>query len=433
VSELAVAALGFVALLALILVRVPIAVAMALVGVGGTALLAGSGAALAIVRQGPFERATSYTLTVIPLFVLMGYLASEAGLSRSLFRAANAWLGHRRGGLAMAAVAGCAGFGAICGSSVATGATMCAVALPEMRRYRYADSLSTGSIAAGGTLGILIPPSIIFVIYGIMTEQSIGKLLLSGVIPGVILTVLFIGTIAAVTAWNPALGMPGPRASWRERMSAARGVWDTLVLFLLVIGGIYAGLATPSESAAFGAVGALVFGIARRTLGWRRLLSALDHTVRTTAMVFFIIIGADLFGYFMALSQMPMALAAWLSTLRVAPVVVLWTIIVTYILLGALMDELAMILLTVPIFLPVVRALGYDPIWFGVIIVVVVQIGLIAPPVGLNVFVIGGMARDVPLATIYRGIMPFLAAQILLLALLTAWPGLALILPRTMR
>jgi tripartite ATP-independent transporter DctM subunit len=433
VSALVVSAVGFAVLIALILARVPIAVAMAIVGVGGTAALGGWPVALAVLRQGPFERASSYTLTVVPLFVLMGYLSAESGLSRNLFRAAYAWLGHWRGGLAMATVAGCAGFGAICGSSVATGATMCSVALPEMRRYRYADMLSTGSIAAGGTLGIMIPPSIIFVLYGIMTEQSIGKLLLAGVLPGIVETLLFVAAIALVTAWKPSLATPGERASLPERLAATVAVWEVGVLFLIVIGGIYAGLATPTESAAFGAVGALLFGLTKGTLGWRGLLSALDQTVRTTGMVFFIIIGADLFGYFMALSQMPMALAAWLGELRVAPVVVLWTIIATYILLGALMDELAMILLTVPIFFPVVTALGYDPIWFGVIIVLVVQIGLIAPPIGMNVFVIGGMARDVPLATIYRGIMPFLAAMIVLLGLLTVWPGLALLLPANMK
>jgi C4-dicarboxylate transporter, DctM subunit len=408
-------------------------VAMAIVGLAGTTWLSGWPVALATLRQAPFERATSYTLVVIPLFVLMGYLAARAGLSQNLFHAANVWLGHWRGGLAMATVGACAGFAAICGSSVATGATMCSVALPEMRRYRYADSLSTGSIAAGGTLGILIPPSIIFVIYGIMTEQSIGKLLMAGIMPGLVLTVLFILAIAAITALNPALGAPGPRATWRERVLAIRDVWEVVVLFGIVIGGIYVGLATPAESAAFGAVGALLFGIGKRTLTWRGLIGALDETVRTTAMVFFIIIGAQLFGFFMALSQMPVRLASWLSALQVAPAVVLWTIIVTYVVLGALMDELAMILLTVPIFFPVITAIGYDPIWFGVIIVVVVQIGLIAPPVGLNVFVIGGMARDVPLHVIYRGILPFLVAQIVLLVLLTLWPGLALLLPSTMK
>ena len=432
-GELGVALAGFAALLALILARMPIAAAMALVGVGGTAWIAGWPAALAIVRQGPFERATSYTLVVIPLFVLMGYLAARAGLSHKLFHAANVWLGHWRGGLAMATIGACAGFSAICGSSVATGATMCTVALPEMRRFRYADSLSTGSIAAGGTLGILIPPSIIFVIYGIMTEQSIGKLLLAGIVPGLALTLLFIVAVAVVTAVNPALGAPGPPATWRERLRTVGDVWEVLVLFAVVIGGLYFGLATPSESAAFGAVGALLFGLVKRSLGWRGLLGALDETVRTTAMVFFIVIGADLFGYFITLSQMPMRLAAWLGAMQVAPVVVLWAIIATYIVLGALMDELAMILLTVPIFFPVVTAVGYDPIWFGVIIVLVVQIGLIAPPVGLNVFVIGGIARDVPLATIYRGVMPFIVAQIVMLLLLTLWPGLALLLPATMR
>ena len=338
-SEMAVATLGFAALLALILLRVPIAVAMALVGVGGTAWLSGWPAALAVLRLGPFERASSYTLVVIPLFVLMGYLSARAGLSQSM----------------------------------------------------------------------------------------------SGVLPGIVETLLFVGAIALVTAWSPALGAAGPRATLRERLLALRDIWEVGVLFLIVIGGIYGGLATPVESAAFGAVGALLFGLAKQTLTFRGLLDALEETIRTTAMVFFIVIGADLFGYFMALSQMPMRLAAWLGAMQVAPVIVLWAIILTYIVLGALMDELAMILLTVPIFFPVVTAIGYDPIWFGVVIVVVVQIGLVAPPVGLNVFVIGGMARDVPLATIYRGVMPFLVAMIVLLVILTLWPGLALLLPNQMR
>jgi C4-dicarboxylate transporter, DctM subunit len=256
--------------------------------------------------------------------------------------------------------------------------------------------------------------------------------LLAGIIPGLVLTLLFMLVIALVTAVNPVLGAAGLPSTWRQRLLVLKDVWEVLVLFLIVIGSLYSGLATPVESAAFGSVGTLLVGLFKRTLTWRGLLAALDETVRTTAMVFFIVIGADLFGYFMALSQMPMRLAAWLSDLHVAPVVILWAIIATYILLGALMDELAMILLTVPIFFPVVTAVGYDPIWFGVIIVVVVQVGLIAPPVGLNVFVIGGMARDVPLATIYRGILPFLAAQIVLLVLLTLWPGMALLLPSSM-
>jgi tripartite ATP-independent transporter DctM subunit len=432
-GELSIAALGFAALLVLMLARVPVAASMAVVGIFGTAALAGWPAALATMRQGPFERASSYTLVVIPLFVLMGYLAAGAGLSQGLFRAANVWLGHWRGGLAMATIGACAGFGAICGSSIATGAAMCTVALPEMRRFRYADSLSTGAIAAGGTLGIMIPPSIIFVLYGIMTEQSIGRLLLAGIVPGIVEMVLFIVAIALVTAAWPTLGVPGVRSTWTDRLKAIGDIWEVLVLFLIVIGGIYVGLATPAESAAFGAVGALVFGILRRSLGWRALLMALERTMRTTAMVFFIVIGADLFGYFMALSQMPMRLAGWFAEMHLAPVIVLWLIIATYVVLGALMDELAMILLTVPIFFPVIQSSGYDPIWFGVIIVVVVQIGLIAPPVGLSVFVVGGMARNVPLPTIYRGIMPFLAAQIVLLILLTLWPGLALLLPATMR
>jgi tripartite ATP-independent transporter DctM subunit len=432
-NVIVVAALAFLLLMVLIVLRTPIAVAMIVSGLAGTTAISGWSTALATLKQGPFERATSYTLVVIPLFVLMGYLASQSGLSASLFRAANVWLGHLRGGLAMATVVGCAGFGAICGSSLATSATMATVALPEMKRYRYADTLATGSVAAGGTLGIMIPPSIIFVLYGIMTEQSIGKLLLAGVVPGIVETVLFCVAIAIETALIPALGAPGPKATFRERLVALRGVWEVLVLFVIVIGGLYAGLATPAESAAFGVVGALVFGVAKRTLTWRGLLNALDQTVRTTSMIFLIIIGADLFGYFMALSQLPLAMATWLIHLNVGALGVLWIILVLYLILGCVMDELAIILLTVPIFFPVVMQLGFDPIWFGVIIVVTVQIGLVSPPVGLNVFVIAGMARDVPIPRIFRGIMPFLAAMVVLLVLLTAWPDLALILPRNMK
>jgi len=432
-NALVIAALAFGLMMALIVLRTPIAVAMIVSGLAGTTAISGWSTALATLKQGPFERATSYTLVVIPLFVLMGYLASQSGLSRSLFQAANVWLGHFRGGLAMATVVGCAGFGAICGSSLATSATMAAVALPEMKRYRYAGTLSTGSVAAGGTLGIMIPPSIIFVLYGIMTEQSIGKLLLAGVIPGIVETVLFCLAIAIETAVYPALGAPGPRASVRERLVAVIEVWEVLVLFLIVIGGLYAGLATPVESAAFGVVGALFFGVVKRTLTWHGLLDALDQTVRTTAMIFLIIIGADLFGYFMALSQLPLAMASWLIHLHVGALGVLWIILILYLILGCVMDELAIILLTVPIFFPVVTQLGFDPIWFGVIIVVTVQIGLVSPPVGLNVFVIAGMARDVPMPKIFRGIMPFLAAMIVLLVLLTIWPDLALILPRHMK
>jgi len=432
-KALVIAALAFGLMMALIVLRTPIAVAMIVSGLAGTTAISGWTTALATLKQGPFERATSYTLVVIPLFVLMGYLASQSGLSRSLFQAANVWLGHFRGGLAMATVVGCAGFGAICGSSLATSATMAAVALPEMKRYRYAGTLSTGSVAAGGTLGIMIPPSIIFVLYGIMTEQSIGKLLLAGVIPGIVETVLFCLAIAIETAVYPALGAPGPRASVRERLVAVVEVWEVLVLFLIVIGGLYAGLATPVESAAFGVVGALFFGVLKRTLTWHGLLDALDQTVRTTAMIFLIIIGADLFGYFMALSQLPLAMASWLIHLHVGALGVLWIILILYLILGCVMDELAIILLTVPIFFPMVTQLGFDPIWFGVIIVVTVQIGLVSPPVGLNVFVIAGMARDVPMPKIFRGIMPFLAAMIVLLVLLTIWPDLALILPRHMK
>ena len=433
-SELLIAALGFAVLLVLILVRVPIAAAMALVGVGGTAWLAGWPVALATLKQSPFERASSYTLVVVPLFMLMGYLAARSGLSQNLFRAANVWLGHWRGGLAMATVGACAGFAAICGSSVATGATMCSVALPEMRRYRYADSLSTGSIAAGGTLGILIPPSIIFVLYGIMTEQSIGKLLLAGILPGLVLTVLFMLAIGLVTAVNPGAGC---RRATHDLAGTPGGHARCVGSPGAVCHCHWRSVSRPGNARRVGGV----WGGGRPPL-WRGQAHAApgrDCSPPSTKRCvpppwsFSLSLAPTSLVTLWPCPRCPCSSLPGWGGCRPRPVVVLWSIIVTYIVLGALMDELAMILLTVPIFFPVITAIGYDPIWFGVIIVVVVQIGLIAPPVGLNVFVIGGMARDVPLATIYRGIMPFLVAQIVLLILLTLWPGMALLLPGTMQ
>ena len=432
-SEVLIAGIGIGAMLLLMLAGIPLAAAMALVGLAGTAAIAGPDAALSVLRQSPYDRATSYTLVVVPLFLLMGFAAARSGITAKLFHSASLWCGHRRGGLAMATVLACAGFAAICGSSIATAAAMCSIALPEMRKAGYPDSVSAGTIAGGATLGILIPPSIIFVLYGLITEQSIGKLLVAGIVPGIIEAGLFIVAIAVLGMIAPADLPVTARATWRSRLRSLGQVWEVAVIFFLVIGSVYLGLVTATESAALGVGVVLLFGIVRRTLTLPRLAEALFETVVTSGMIFFVIIGADIFGYFITLSQMPARLAASISALQVAPAAVLWCIIFIYIVLGALMDELSMVLLTVPIFFPLVVSLGYDPIWFGVIIVVVCQIGMIAPPVGINVFVIAGMARNIPMGAIYRGVMPFLAAQLVLLVLLMAWPGVISLLTSNIR
>lgn len=429
----AIGALGLVAMLALIFWGTPIGVAMGLVGFAGFALMSGLDPALAVLGIAPFSSVSSYTLTVIPLFILMGQFAALSGLSRELYETANRWLGHRRGGLAMANVVACGGFAAICGSSLATSATMAVVALPEMRRHGYDAKLATGSIAAGGTLGILIPPSVIFLLYGFLTEQSIGKLFLAGVVPGLLLVLLYLLAIALVTWRNPALGPATARVPFRERVVALRQVWPVLGLFLLVIGGMYVGVFTATEAAAVGAAGAFLLAAARRTVTWWTLGRALVETVQTTAMIFGIVIGAIILGFFLAITQLPMTIASAIGALPLPGVAIMALIILLYLVMGAFMDELAMVLLTVPIFFPVVQTLGFDPIWFGVIIVVVCEAGMIAPPVGINVFVLAGIAKDVPLKDIYRGILPFLCADVVLLIVLMAFPDLALVLPRSMK
>ena len=430
----AVGIIGFAAMLALMFLGVPIGVAMGLVGFLGFAWVAGWNAAVNMLGLAPYSAVANYVLTVVPLFVLMGHIANETGIGRELYAAAQTWLRHRRGGLAMATVAACAGFAAISGSSVATAATMTTVALPQMRKMGYDARLATGSVAAGGTLGILIPPSVIFLIYGFLTEQSIGKLFLAGIVPGLLLTVLFILTIGIVTWRNPALApLAQERATILDRVRALRDVWAVAALFALVIGGMYAGVFTATEAAAMGAAGTLILALLRRRLTWGALVRSLTRTAETVAAITVILIGAVVLGYFLAVTQLPVQLADALAQSGLSPTMIMLMIIAAYLVMGAFMDELAMILLTVPILFPVVQAIGYDPIWFGVIIVVVCQAGMIAPPVGLNVFVISGMVKDVPMHDIYRGILPFLAAMIVLLALLMLAPDIALFLPRTMR
>ncbi len=419
-------------LFVLLAAGMPIGFAMGLSAFLGTLLLIDGGAALELLGQTAYEIALTYNLSVLPMFVLMGYIAGEARLSESLYRACNAWLGHRRGGLALATIAGCGAFAAICGSSLATAATMAQIALPEMRRYNYDDRLATGAVAAGGTIGILIPPSVIMVIYGLLTETSISKLFLAGFVPGLLTVAGFMLAIAVMTRINPQLGPPAERATTRAKLLAMRDVWGAAALFLLVIGGLYAGIFSPTEAASIGAVGAVVLSLLNRSFSWTMLARSLLDTVKTTAMIFTILIGAILFNNFLILASMPTLISGWIAALPLGKTAILMVIIGMYFILGCLLDSLAMILLTIPIVFPIISALGYDPVWFGIIIVMVVELGLITPPIGMNVFVIKGIARDVPLETIFRGVTPFIVAQITLIVILVAFPEIALWLPSTM-
>ena len=383
--------------------------------------------------QVTYETGLSYTLSVIPLFILMGTFVVRARLSDELYHAAYCFLGHLRGGLAMSTVVACAGFSAISGSSIATAATFTKVSYPSMRRYGYADTLATGSIAAGGTLGILIPPSIIMVIYGIMTETSIGKLLIAGIIPGAIATVLLCLAVSWITWRDPKAGPPAEPHSWSERLESMRHIWPVLALFVLVIGGIYAGAFTATEGAGIGAGGAFLFALARRALSWRVLFEVLVESARTTSVLFMILIGALLFANFVNYTSMPADLKGFVNYFQATPVLVVVAICAIYILLGTAMEELSMILLTVPLFFPVITALGYDPIWFGVIVVIVVQIGLISPPVGMCLFVVKNLLPGMSMGTVFRGVTPFTVALVVLLALIVMFPGLATWLPGFMK
>lgn len=428
-SSLAIGLAGIVLLVIIMLLGTPIGIAMGLVGFCGFAYVAGADAALGVLKTVPYSTAASYALSVIPLFVLMGQFAFYSGLSKELYDAAYKWLGRFPGGMAMATIAGCAGFAAICGSSPATAATMGTVALPEMKKYKYHPGLATGSIAAGGTLGILIPPSVGFILYGVITQQSIGKLFLAGIIPGIVLAALFILTIWLVVLKRPDLGPPGPRVSFREKLMATGRTWGILLLFFVVIGGMLLGVFSPTEAAAVGAFGAMFMAFAKGLMKWRVLVDCLLDTGRVTAMIFLILIGAMIFGYFLAVTKLPMQLADFLTGLDMPRYVILTGIILIYMFLGCIMDSLAMVLLTVPIFYPVVTGLGFDPIWFGVIMVIIMEQGLITPPVGLNVFVIGGIARDTELYTIFRGIFPFWITMLIMIVILVIFPQIALFLP----
>ncbi|MBW1717086.1 MAG: TRAP transporter large permease [Deltaproteobacteria bacterium] len=420
---------GICLLLFLFLFRMPVAFAMAFVGVVGFAYLAGPGPALSLLGQDIFEQFSSYPLTVIPMFILMGTFAFASGISQRLYKTTYAWVGQFRGGLTMATVFACAGFGAICGSSTATAATMGKIALPEMKKYNYDDTLATGTVAAAGSLGILIPPSTILIVYGILTEESIGKLFIAGVLPGILLSLFFATTVAILCLRNPGIGPPGPPTSWKQKLRATTGIIETIVLFILAIGGLFLGWFSPTQAGAIGAGGALIIGLARRQLDWQKFFEAGKEGLRTACMVIFIITGAVIFGHFMAVSTIPFVLADWLGELAISRLAIMGIIIFIYFMGGFFMDSMALVVVTIPIFFPVVMELGFDPIWFGVIIVLVAEMGVITPPVGVNVFVIKGIAPDVALHIIFKGIFPFLAALIIVTAILVFFPQIATFLP----
>lgn len=424
---------GFLILFALLFLGVPIAFGMAIVGSLGFAYLVDWTPALAMLGQIAYETSLSYSLSVLPLFILMGNFITQAGLSRELYNTANAFLGHRRGGLAMATIVACGGFAAVCGSSLATAATMAKVSIPSMRRFGYADSLAAGSIAAGGTLGILIPPSVILVLYGIMTSTDIGKLFIAGVVPGLVGVLLYMAAVAVATAVNPSLGPPGERFGWGERLRSLAGVWGVLVLFSVVMGGIYLGVFTPTEAAGIGASGAFLFALGRRSLTWRTLFQVLIETARTSSMMFIVLIGALLFSNFINVAGLPRELSDWINRLDLSPLVIVLYILAIYILLGCVLESLSMMLLTVPIFFPIVLGLGFDPVWFGIIVVIVIEISLITPPIGLNVFVMKAVLPDVPTSSIFRGVAVFIAADIVRLTLLVLFPVITLYLPSFMQ
>ena len=424
---------GFAVLIILMFLRMPVGFVMALVGYLGFGIIISWSAASSLIIRDFYATFSSYNLTVVPLFVLMGQVAFHSGISGRLFNSANKFFGHLPGGLAIATIGACAGFSAVSGSTSATAATMASVALPEMKKFKYDPALATGVVAAGGSLGILIPPSTIFIIYGIMTEQSIGELFIAGVIPGILLSLFFIISILIWTRFNPEIGPRAPRSSWNERIKSLSGIIETLILFVLVMGGLFAGFFTPTEAAGIGASGTIVIALAGRRLSWQGFVRALYDTTRISCMIFVVVAGATVFGHFLAVTQIPANIGSFVADLQFHPMIIMGFIIVIYLFLGCLMDSLAMIMLTIPIIYPVVLAMGYDPIWFGVVIVVIAEMGVITPPVGINAYVVAGVARDVPLHLIFRGALHMLYAMLALAVLLLVFPKLATFLPQLIR
>ena len=424
--------IGIIVLIVLLYSKMPVGFAMGFLGLIGFSYVVSFDAGLNLLARDVWDVFSSYNLTVIPLFVFMGQIAFHAGISRRLYDSAYVLLGHRRGGLAMTTVGACAAFSAICGSTNATAATMATVALPEMKRYGYDMGLATGTVAAAGSLGILIPPSVIFIVYGILTEQSIGKLFAAGILPGILLCFLFLLTIHLRVMKNPSLAPPGPKSNIREKFRSFAGILETMILFALVMGGIFFGLFTPTEAAAIGAFMTLLIAIIRRQLYWKGFIQSLADTTKISCMIMVIVTGAVIFGHFMAITRIPYILADYVSSLPLPPHAIIGVIILVYLIGGCFMDALAMIMLTIPIFFPVVQKLGFDPIWFGVVIVLITEMGVITPPVGINVYVVYGVARDVPLEKIFRGVFPMLIALFVCNLLLILFPQIALWLPGLM-
>ncbi|MEA2039036.1 MAG: TRAP transporter large permease [Thermodesulfobacteriota bacterium] len=425
--------IGIVIMIIIFMSRMPVAYVMAMIGLVGFSLMISLKGGLNVISRDIYGVFSSYGLTTIPLFVLMGQLAFNSGISRRLYDTANAYLGHTRGGLAMATVSACTGFGAVCGSSPATAATMATVGLPEMKRYGYADELATGSVASGGGLGMIMPPSVVLIVYGVLTEQSIGKLFVAGILPAVLVTILFIITIYIRCTYTPELGPRGEKFTWKQKIASLIKLSETLIVFVIVMGGLFTGLFTPTEAAAVGCFGVLLVSLIKRQLTWQAFVKSLYETLRTSCMVMMLIAGATLFGKFFAVTRIPFEIATWVGSLDLPSFAIMGIIVLIYFCGGCFMDALAFVMLTIPIFFPVVSSLGYNPIWFGIIIVMVTEMGVITPPVGINVYVVFGVARhvigEVPLESIFRGILPFLVAVAVGIVILMVFPQIILFLP----
>ena len=428
--------IGIVVMVFLFMSRMPVAFVMMLVGYVGFSLLTSWKGGLNLLSRNVYDAFASYELSTIPLFVLMGQIAFNAGISRRLYHTANHFLGHVQGGLAMATVSACTAFGAVCGSSPATAATMSTVGIPEMKRYGYANSLAAASVASGGGLGMIMPPSVVLIIYGVLTEQSIGALFVSGIFPAILLTVLFIIGISIQCRMNPALGPKGDTFTWKAKFKSLGNLVDTLLIFVLVIGGLFYGLFTPTEAASIGVIGVLIISVVRRQISWEGFVNSLYETLRTSCMILVLIAGAVVFGKFLAVTRIPFDIATWVSGFDLPPFAIMSIIIAIYFIGGCFMDSLALIMLTIPVFFPVVTGMGYDPIWFGIIIVLVTEMGVITPPVGINVYVVYGMcqkiAPDITLEDVFRGIMPFMLSIVVGIALLFLFPQIILFLPGLM-
>ena len=431
--------IGIIGILVMVIVflsRMPVAFVMAMIGYLGFSIMISGQGGLSLLSRAVYDVFSSYGLTTIPLFIFMGQLAFNCGISHRLYDTGYKFLGSTRGGLAMATVSACTAFGAVCGSSPATAATMATVGLPEMKRYKYADELATGAVASGGGLGMIMPPSIVLIVYGILTEQSIGKLFVAGIIPAILVTILFIISIYIKCRLNPEQGPAGERFTWGQKMKSLLGMGETLAVFVLVIGGLFIGLFTPTEAAAVGAFGVLAVSLIRRQLTWEGFVKSLYETLRTSCMVMMLIAGAVIFGKFLAVTRIPFDMATWVGGFDLPPYMILTVVVLIYFFGGCFMDALALVMLTVPIFYPLVTGLGYDPIWFGLIIVMVTEMGVITPPVGINVYVVYGVAKnvigEVPLESIFKGILPFLLAVIVGIIILMIFPQIILFLPNLM-